>query len=325
MGRGAGEGDAAGLDGEGAGLVVGVADALRVTRFEDGLGGKDLAVDDVAVGSIGIGRQSGKGDLRGDDVTGECSGGGRRKRIVGGREGEGFAIGADGDRQVSENDLSVIPGPGCSACESGALGLGGKRDVAGLVVGVGNALRVTRFEDGLGGEDLAADDIAVDGIGIGRQRGKGDLRGDDVVFQGGGNRRRQGKVTGGECKGFAVGSVRDGESGKGSFSISPRLGCGTREDGTAGLDGEGGAAGLIVDVADVLVIARFEDRLGGKAFAVDDITVDSVRIGRQRGKSDLRGDDVVFQEGRRRRQGVAAGGKRKGCAVGSVRDRQTGE
>ena len=36
------------------------------------------------------------------------------------------------------------------------------------------------------------------------------------------------------------------------------------------MDGEGGAAGLVVYVADVLFVACFEDRLGGEGFSADD-------------------------------------------------------
>ncbi len=49
-----------------------IVDVIVVAGFDDGLGGEDLAVDDIAVDGDRVGGQCGKGDMSGDDVGGEC-------------------------------------------------------------------------------------------------------------------------------------------------------------------------------------------------------------------------------------------------------------
>ena len=142
-----------------------VALTIAIAGFDDGLGGEDLVVDDAA--AIG-GHCGGKGDSGGDDVGCE-----RRTITI----GQARRLGLE----------PTLPEIGAAGIEGGAGGAA-KAYATGGQFKVGCACKievplpggVLRFDDRLGGEDLAGDDDAVCGGRVGGQCGEGDYRGDDV-------------------------------------------------------------------------------------------------------------------------------------------------
>ena len=155
-----------------------VALTIAIAGFDDGLGGEDLVVDDAA--AIG-GRCGGKGDSGGDDVGCECRtiAIGQARRLGFERKACAVSCGLGLELALPEIGAAGIEGDAGGAAKAYATGGQFKVGCASKIE-VPLPGGVLRFDDGLGGEDLAGDDIAVGGGWVGGQRGEDDLCGDDV-------------------------------------------------------------------------------------------------------------------------------------------------
>ena len=169
---------------------VDVDDAAVVLGLDNRLSLEGGVADYVAVWHIWMRRRGGEDQLRGDDIVFQGGSGRRRQGAVAGGERKGLSVGGPGYFQIGEGGLAAVPGSGSGAGQADAAAGHCQTDAA-AVGDVDVAVGILRFEDGLGGEGFAVDDVAVGCTRIAGQRGEGDLCGDhvdgDAVVVGGEN------------------------------------------------------------------------------------------------------------------------------------------